>query len=43
MFPISVWCVVLVKFAVYIFTYQGIHVSSDDENVVFRDATKKGR
>ena len=42
MFPISVWRVVSPEFVVYVFTNLGIHVSTDDENVVFRYATNKG-
>ena len=30
-------------FMVYSFTSLGIHASTNDENVVFRDATNKGR
>ena len=43
MFPISVWRVVLAEFVVYIFTYLGINVSIDDENVVFLETTNEGR
>ena len=42
MFPISVWRVVQAEFVVYVFTYLGMHVSTDDENIVFRDTTNKG-
>ena len=42
MFSISVWRVVLAEFVVYAFTSLGIYVSTDDENVVFRNATNKG-
>ena len=42
MFLVSVWRVVLAEFVVYIFTNLGIHVSINDENVVFRDATNRG-
>ena len=31
-----------VEFVVSIFTNLGIHVSTHDENVAFRDATNKG-
>ena len=30
------------EFVVYVFTILGIHVSTNDEKVVFRDATKMG-
>ena len=40
MSPISVRRVV--QAVVYVFTNLGIHVSTDDENVVSRDATNKG-
>ena len=39
MSPISV---VLAEFVVYIFTYLSILVSTDDENIVFWNATGKG-
>ena len=42
MFPISVWQVVLAEFVVYVFINLGIHVSTNDENIVFEDATNKG-
>ena len=42
MFHISVWGVVLTESLVYVFTNSGIHVSTDDKNIVFRDATNKG-
>ena len=41
MFPISVWRVVYAEFSFYVFIYLGIHVSTDDENAVFRDTTNK--
>ena len=41
MFSISVWRVVLAEFVVSVFTNLGIHVSANDENVVFWDATNK--
>ena len=41
MFLISVWRVVYAEFVVYVFTNLGIHVSTDDKNVVFRDALNK--
>ena len=34
---LDVWRVVWAEFVVYIFTDLGIHVSTDDENHVFRD------
>ena len=43
MFPISVSEVVPTEFFVYVFTILVIDVSSDEENVVFRDAANKGR
>ena len=39
LFPISVWRVLLAEFVVYVFTNLGIHVSVDNENVVY--ATSK--
>ena len=39
MFPISVWRVERAEFIVYVFTYMGIHVSTDNEIIVFPDAT----
>ena len=41
MFPISVLRVVLAEFVIYVLTILGMHVSTDDKNVVFRDAMKK--
>ena len=39
MLSISAWRVVLTEFVVYVFTELGIHISANDEKVVFRDAT----
>ena len=41
MFSISIRRVVLAVFVVSVFPYLGIHVSANDENVVFRDAMNK--
>ena len=41
MFPISVWGFVKWEFVVYVFTNLCIHDSTDDENVVLRNATNK--
>ena len=41
MLLISVWRIVKAEFVVYIFTDLGIHVSANDENVVFWNATNK--
>ena len=38
---ISVWRVVLAEFVVSVFPNLGIHVSANDKNVDFRDATNK--
>ena len=42
MFLISVWRAVKAEFVAYAFTNLGIHVSTDNENFVFRDVTNKG-
>ena len=42
MLPISVWRVVQAEFVVCVFTNLGIHASTDDKNVVFRDAMNEG-
>ena len=41
MFPVSVRRVVSAEFVVYVLTFLGIHVSTNDENVVFQDAINK--
>ena len=42
MFPICLGRVVSAEFLVYVFTNLDIHVFTDDENDLFRDATYKG-
>ena len=42
MLPISVWRSGLAEFVVYVFTNLGIHVSTNDEDVVFQDSLNKG-
>ena len=37
MFTIPVWQVMEAEFVVYVFTYLGIHASTDDENVFVAD------
>ena len=41
MLSISVWRVVLAEFVVSVFPNLGIHVSANNEDDVFRDATNK--
>ena len=43
MLSISAWRGVYTEFVVFVFPNLDIHVSANDENVVFRDATNKRR
>ena len=43
MFFITVWRVVWTEIIIFGFTYLSIHVFTDDENVVFKNVSDKGK